>query len=215
MKNRKPDKGLIRWERTLVARCIKSDKRAWDEFVDKYKGIVYDAIIKTFHFVGYKNTEDAAGDLFQEVFSLLLKNDCAKLRSFRWKNSCSLASWLHIVTKNVTFDYLRKCFARGKITESLTTGDIDAPADYHIEVSEDTDILQKLEDEEKLGIFEKALKTLPKEDFLVINLIYLRGISHEKTAKMLGKSVDALYMQKKRVIDKIKKTIESYLKPID
>jgi len=213
MEKRKPDKGLIRLERALVARCVKSDKKAWDEFVDKYKGIVYDAIIKTFHFVGYKNTEDAAGDLFQEVFLLLLKNGCAKLRSFKWKNGCSLASWLHIVTKNVTFDYLRKYFARGKIMESLTTGDEDAPEDYRVEASEEADILQKLEDEEKTGLFEKALKTLPKEDFLVINLIYLRGISHENAAKILGKSVDALYMQKKRVIDKIKKTIESYLKP--
>ena len=203
----------MRWERTLVIRCVKSDKRAWDEFVDKYKGIIYDAIIKTFHFVGYENTEDAASDLFQEVFSSLLKNDCEKLRSFKWKNDCSLASWLHVVSKNVTFDYLRKSFARGKITESLTAVDEDVPEDYQIETSIDADILQKLEDEEKLGIFEKALKTLPKEDFLVINLIYLRGISHENAAKVLGKSVDALYMQKKRIIDKIKKTIESYLKP--
>ena len=117
------------------------------------------------------------------------------------------------MSKNVTFDYLRKSFARGKITESLTAVDEDVPEDYQIETSIDADILQKLEDEEKLGIFEKALKTLPKEDFLVINLIYLRGISHENAAKVLGKSVDALYMQKKRIIDKIKKTIESYLKP--
>ncbi|MFH0839554.1 MAG: sigma-70 family RNA polymerase sigma factor [Candidatus Omnitrophota bacterium] len=212
MNRKKPDKGLMRRERALVSRCVKNDKKAWGEFVDKYKGIVYDAIIKTFHFVAYKNTEDMADDLFQEVFSLLLKNDCAKLRSFRWKNGCSLASWLHIVAKNVTFDYLRKYFSRGKIMELLTVEDGDAPADYHIEASVEADILQKLEDEERAGFFEKALKTLPKEDFLVINLIYLRGISHENTAKMLGKSIDALYMQKKRVIEKIKKTVESYLK---
>ena len=203
----------MRWERTLVGRCVKNDKRAWDDFVEKYKGIIYDAIIKTFHFVGYKNTEEAASDLFQEVFSLLLKNDCAKLKSFKWKNGCSLASWLHVVSKNVTFDYLRRHFARGKIMESLITEEIDASADYHIEASEDSDILQKMADEEKVGLFEKALNTLPKEEILVVNLIYLRGISHEKAAKILGKSVDALYMQKKRIIDKIKTTVKSYLKP--
>src|SRR3989338_538845 len=147
MKKRKPDKGLMRWERTLVGRCVKNDKRALDDFVDKYKGIIYDAIIKTFHFVGYKNTEEAASDLFQEVFSLLLKNDCAKLKSFKWKNGCSLASWLHVVSKNVTFDYLRRHFARGKIMESLITEEDEAPADYHIEASEETDILQKLDEE--------------------------------------------------------------------
>ena len=42
----------------------------------------------------------------------------------------------------------------------------------------------------------------------MIDLIYFRGLSHSRAASILGKSVDAVYMQKKRVIGKLKDIIE-------
>ncbi|MBU4377411.1 MAG: sigma-70 family RNA polymerase sigma factor [Candidatus Omnitrophica bacterium] len=205
---KKADKSTIEREKVLVSRCVVGEKRAWDEFVDAYKALIYHAIIKAFQLVGYSNTEEVAGDIFQDVFASLLNGDYAKLRGFKWKNDCSLASWLHIVTKNATFDFLRKHFRRGDIMESLSADDENEPADYRIEGSEEILVLQNLENEERNEIFDKALKELPKEDLLLIDLIYFRGVSHKNAAKILGKSIDALYMHKKRVIEKIKKTIE-------
>lgn len=207
---KKADKSTIEREKALVSRCIDGEKRAWDEFVDMYKALIYHAIISSFQFAGYRNVEEAAGDIFQDVFASLLKDDYAKLRSFGWKNGCSLASWIHIVAKNVTFDYLRRYFRRGEIMEPLAEGDEEEPADYRIEDSQEILALEKLENEERNNLLEKALKALPKEDFFVIELIYFRGIPHQKVARILGKSVEAIYMQKKRAIGKIKETIEVY-----
>ena len=204
--SKKPDKEIIRREKQLIARCVKGDKEAWDEFVDTYKALIYDAILRTFHFVGYKNIEEAAGDIFQDVFASLLRDNCRKLRSFKWKNGCSLASWLHIIAKNITFDYIRKHFSREKIIVSLTKGSEDKEDTFEDKESS----LENLEHKEKVNIFEGALKELPKEDIYLIELLYFREYSSKRVAKILGKSVDALYMQKKRMIDKLKKIIEKH-----
>ncbi len=207
---KKPDRKSIRKERALAARCVKNDKDAWDEFVEEYKGLIYNAILRTFHFAGYEN-EDEAEEVFQEVFSALLKNNCAKFKSFRWKNGCKLGSWLHVVAKNTAFDYLRKTFRRGRIIQFLGENTEDAPAGCRFEDSGEIGAAAKLEEGEKIGLFERAIKALPREDFFLLNLIYFRGIPHKNAAEILGKTVEAVYMHKKRVIGKIKKMIEGYM----
>ncbi len=209
---KKEDKEKIRREQQLVARCVRGDKKAWDEFVDTYKSLIYSAIIRTFHFVGHKNTEEAAGDIFQDVFASLLRDNCAKLRSFKWKYGCSLASWMHIIAKNLAFDYIRKFFSQEKIIASLTKGSEDEKSIFDGKKSLDETFLKKLEHEEKVNLFEKALKELPKEDIYLIELLYFREYSHKRIAKILNKTVDALYMQKKRVTEKLKKIVEEYIK---
>lgn len=208
---RKPDGKSMRRERALVAHCIKSDTVAWDEFVEEYKGLIYNAVLRTFHFAGYGYNEDEVKEVFQEVFSALLKDNCAKLKSFKWKNGCKLASWLHIVAKNTAFDYLRKTFRRGRMIQFLGENPEDVPAGCQFENSEEISAVEKLEEEEKICFFERAIEALPREDFFLLNLIYFRGVSHKNAAEILGKTVEAVYMHKKRIIGKIKKTIEGYM----
>lgn len=205
---KKVDKELMRRERRLVARCIKRDEKAWSEFVDTYKRLIYSAIIRTFNLVGYKNAEEAAGDIFQDIFASLLKDNCAKLRSFKWKNGCSLASWLVVVAKNRTFDYIRNVLSRKEITTSFREDPAheEGLSEYDEFLCES--FLKDLEDKEKISIFEKALKELPKEDIYLVDLIYFRELSYKRIAAILGKSIDAVYMQKKRVIDKLKNIIK-------
>ena len=207
----KTNKEVIRREQQLVTRCIKGDKGAWDEFVDRYKNLIYSAIIRTFHFVGYKNVEEAADDLFQSVFASLLKSNCAKLCSFKWKNGCSLASWLHIIAKNITFDYIRKFLSREKVMAFLTKGSKNEKDIFGGKKSADQSFLENLEHEEMVNLLERALKELPKEDVYLVELIYLRELPHKRAAKILGKSVDALYMQKKRAVEKLKKIVGKYI----
>lgn len=200
----------VRQEQKLAARCIKGDKSAWDEFVDAYKNLIYSSIIRTFHLVGYKNAEEIAGDIFQEVFASLLKNNYAKLRSFKWKRSCTLASWLSIIARNLTFDYIRKIFSRQEIISSLKSNASDEEISKW-QQSSDSAPLENLEEAEAVGLFEKALQKLTKHELEFIELIYFRGLPAGRVAGILGKSVDAVYMYKKRLIDKLKKTVEDML----
>jgi len=206
----KAKKEAIRREKRLVARCVKGDKKAWDEFVDTYKNLVYSVIIRTFQFVGHDNPEEATDDIFQDIFALILKDKCAKLRRFKWKNGCSLASWLLIISKSRTFDYLRKVFSRKKIMTPLSEKSGDEGSAAQDIARSDQSFLEGLEREERTALFKKALKKLPKNDLLLVDLIYFRAFSAERAAAILGKATSAVYMQKKRIIEKLTNIIKKY-----
>lgn len=191
----------------MVARCISGDRKAWDEFVGTYKGLVYSAIIRTFRLVGYRDSGQIMDDLFQDVFALLLRDDCAKLRSFRWENNCSVASWINIITKNLTFDYIRKFFTRKQIMDVLLVDPSAKEGIFKDKDISDVDFLKDLENKDKAELFKCAVKELLNEELNLLNLVYVREIPLNKIAKLLGKSADAVFAQKKRLIKRLQKII--------
>ncbi|MGH7855371.1 MAG: RNA polymerase sigma factor, partial [Candidatus Binatia bacterium] len=95
-------------EKTLIAGCVKTDKPAWDEFVQQYSKLVYHTIRKTLALHHAEVFPDLVEDLFQEVFLALVKDNFSQLRRFRGDNGCTLASWLRMITARRTIDHLRK-----------------------------------------------------------------------------------------------------------
>ena len=92
----------------FVQRCVSSDKPAWDEFVERYSRLIYNYIHSVFRIKGINlSHQDNINDIFQSILLSLVKDNFKKLKSFRGKNGCTLASWLRQVTINFTLDYLR------------------------------------------------------------------------------------------------------------
>ncbi len=199
----------IEGEKRLVASCLSGSKRAWDGFVKKYAKLIYNSIYRTLELKGYELEPDLAEDLWQEVFLSLLKNDYAKLKSFKWKNNCSIATWIGVITRNLVLDYIRKESKQRGITESL---------DKTVEFEEEITILDTKGDEkyssyevlnkkEILEMLAKSMNELPASDKILLELLYYDGLPYEEIAKKLGKSVNAIYMQKKRVTNKLQEII--------
>lgn len=206
------DREAIGREKLLVARCLSGKKEAWGEFVDAYKGLIYNTIFRTFQCVGYRNTEEVAEDLFQDVFTLLLKDRCAKLRSFKWKGGCSLVYWLGVVTKNLTFDHLEKRFSREKILASLARDPSEEGAVVKSCEPLDTGMLRRIEHKERSDLFEGALVKLSEKEFQLVELVYFRELPFERVAFLTGKSIDAVYSLNARVVRKLKRVIERRLR---
>jgi len=96
-------------DREFVRRCVKGDKQAWDEFVNRYSRLIYNYIHRILGLYGRDQAlQSEIPDIFQEIFVLLSRDRCAKLASFRGRNGATLASWLRQVTLNHTISYLRK-----------------------------------------------------------------------------------------------------------
>ncbi len=88
--------------------CTKGDRKSWEAFVKRYSRLIYNYIYavlraKGIDFLTVENTND----LFQEIFLQLVQDDFRKLKSFKGKNGCSLATWLRQVVINYTIDYVR------------------------------------------------------------------------------------------------------------
>jgi DNA-directed RNA polymerase specialized sigma24 family protein len=62
-------------EKALITACVNGDKAAWDEFVRQYSGLIYHTIRSTIGLHRGEAPADFAGDLFQEIFLSLIKDD--------------------------------------------------------------------------------------------------------------------------------------------
>lgn len=198
-------------EKGLIQQCLQGEKAAWDEFVEKYSKLVYNAIYRTLELKGYKIESDLVEDLYQEFFISILKDDYQKLRKFTWKNDCSIATWLCVIARNMIFDFTRKDIkAKAKI-ESIDKeieGESTKISLKEILVSGGKIAHEKLSDEEEIVILQKAIEKLSNEDRLLLEMLFYQELSFEEIAKTMNKSIDALYMQKKRLVEKLKEIVE-------
>jgi RNA polymerase sigma-70 factor (ECF subfamily) len=189
----------------FVQRCVKGDKRAWDEFVEKYSRLIYNYIHSILKIKGSLLIQENIHDLFQEIFLSLVKDNYKKLKSFKGKNGCSLASWLRQVTINQTIDYLRK------IRPAIS---IDAESDDELSLrdvlaDESPKVTDKLSEEERLKHLQDCIEGLDKEDKYFLELHINNGLPLEELKDHLKISRPAVDMRKSRIIERLRQCFKS------
>jgi RNA polymerase sigma-70 factor, ECF subfamily len=181
-------------EETLIAGCLRSEKAAWDSFVLQYSNLVYHTIKKTLNLHQVEPRADLVEDLYQEFFISLLRNDYNKLRQFRGAHGCSLASWLRLLTVRLTIDFLRK--------QAPTSGEVAGA------MSRDSpDPAEPLINEEQERLLIQAIQSLSARDRILLDLCYRQALASEEVAQLLKTSVNAIYTQKSRVLEKIREVL--------
>ena len=91
----------------LLAKCLEGQKRAWDAFVERYAPVIFAAVRGTLRGRGAAGEEQTAEDIAQDVFLRLIKNDLRLLRTYD-PGRASLTTWLTIVARSTTIDFLRR-----------------------------------------------------------------------------------------------------------
>jgi len=181
-------------EKTLIAGCLRSDKAAWDSFVLQYSNLVYHTIKKTLNVHHAEPRADLVEDLYQEFFVSLLRNGHKKLRQFRGAHDCSLASWLRLLTARLTIDFLRK--------RASTSHEIAGSMSL-----ESSDPAEPLINEQQQSLLNQAIQTLSPRDRILLDLCYRQALASEQIAALLKTSVNAVYTQKSRVLEKIREVL--------
>lgn len=184
----------------FAQRCIKADKRAWDEFIEKYSRLIYNYIHSVSRTKGSPLSQENIEDLFQGIFLLLIKDNFRKLRSFRGKNGCSLASWLRQVAINATIDYIRKVRPLVSIDEEIDD-DFSLKEILADESSEASDVLIR---EEKFAQLKECIERLSTQDKFFLELHINRGLTLEKIRRFLRVPRGTVDMRKSRIIGRLK-----------
>ena len=102
----------------LVRHCAndKRNKKAWLEFLSRYKNLVYNTIIQECKNSDlHKNCfqfDETVKDLVQEVYLKLLQNDCKALKVFKGESENSIYSYLRIIARNVVKNHIIKIQAK-------------------------------------------------------------------------------------------------------
>lgn len=189
----------------FVRKCVKADRCAWDEFVERYSRLIYNYIHRVIEVKGFETSRrDHIRDIFQDIFLSLVKDDFRKLKTFQGKNGCSLASWLRQVTINATLDYLRRhrgLFSLDADTEegfafkdTLEVGGLSADA--------------VVESEERFAGLRECINALDTEDRYFIELHIYRGLELDELKAYFKVSRGAIDMRKTRIIAKLRRCFQ-------
>jgi RNA polymerase sigma-70 factor (ECF subfamily) len=157
-------------DRNLLDRCLHRKPRGWEDFVDRFMGLVVHVINHTAQCRSTNLSAADREDLAAEVFLAIIDNDMAVLRHFRGKSS--LATYLTVVARRVV---VRK-LVEGK--SAVPLGDMVARAE-----AEDHDTEQRISDQEEVG---RLLDGLQGSEAAVVRMYHLEGKSYQEISSSVG-----------------------------
>jgi len=184
----------------FAQKCAKGDNNSWDEFLKKYSRLIYNYIYQVLNNKGY-NSNQYLHDIFQEFFYFLIKDDYKKLKTFKAKNGCSLASWLRQVTINFTLNYIRRIKPEVSLDEQKDEDGLSLKGIIADENASRDDYLAK---EEKLDDLKDCIQALNSDEKMFIDLNIFRGIPMENMKDYFQVGRPALDMRKSRIIEKLR-----------
>ena len=192
-------------ELNFVRQCASGDKQSWERFVERYSRLIYSYIHSVFQIKGSFATEDIRNELFHEIFLLLAKDNFKKLKSFKAKNRCSLASWLRQVTVNFTIDYIRKL----RPTVSIDEENAQDLSLKDILVDESPAVTDTIAKEEKFEHLKDCIEKLNSDDKYFLELYINRGLGLDKLRAILRASRPAIDMRKARLIERLRECFKN------
>ena len=166
--------GLSEIDRNLLERCLQKKPRAWEDFVDRFMGLVLHVIRHTAQCRSIRLSPEDRDDLCAEVFLGVIRNDLAVLRNFRGQSS--LATYLTVVARRIV---VRDLMARGP-SARLAVGPQHAPQmipDPHVGAEKpaiDRDEVRQL------------LGSLQGTEALVVRMYYLEEKSYQEIGAVIG-----------------------------
>jgi len=193
----------LRNDHKLLTQCFSGHKKAQERFVRNFSNLVYRTIQHTFILKHLPFTYADLEDLHNTVFLMLFENQCNKLRQYRGKNGCSLATWIRIVTIRIVLNQFRKKGIDSIAWQYNRIAFEDIP-----ELKEDAPgPLAKMEEAERKQLIEKGIRNLPSRDRLFLMLHFEKGFSIKEVAETMQLSIDNAYTIKHRAVQKLKSQI--------
>ena len=189
-------------DRQLLAGCLDGNARAYEQLVRQFSNLIYSTLYGTARSKNAHLSRQDMEDLHSTVFVQLFDNGCRRLRQYKGKNGCSLASWIRMITVRAMLDHLRKT------RDALARPERMLPLDLLPEMEVASPSAQaELERNEQQRILEAAIERLTERDQLMIRMHCIEGCSLKSMAALLKVSENNVHSIKHRAVERIKKEI--------
>lgn len=169
-------------DRTLLQRCLSHEPGAWNDFVDRFLGLIYHVVHHTAHLRSTPIRPEDTEDLAAEILMQIITNDYAVLRQFRGQSS--LATYLTVIARRICVHELAQRSAAREVLSHGNARTIAAP-----EPEEPPKAQLGLESLEEV---QKLLSKLPSRERKVVRLYYLEGRSYEEISTELNIPVNSI-----------------------
>ncbi|MCA9238161.1 MAG: sigma-70 family RNA polymerase sigma factor, partial [Planctomycetales bacterium] len=103
----------------MLERCLARKDRAWEDFVDRFSGLVVHVVNHTARSRSVVLTAADREDLVSEVFLAIIQDNLAILRRFRGQSS--LATYLTVISRRVV---VRKFLAGRSVPATTATKEV-------------------------------------------------------------------------------------------
>lgn len=159
-------------DRQILQRCLARQPHAWEDFVDRFLGLVVHVIHHTAQTRSIAITQHDLEDLASEVFMAILADDFAVLRRFRGQSS--LATYLTVVARRVV---VKEILKRRIVPAPAAGSDMAQLEDRSSSVEE------RLQNREEI---ERLLGELSQDEAQVVRLFHLEGKSYQEISDQTG-----------------------------
>jgi RNA polymerase sigma-70 factor (ECF subfamily) len=161
-------------DRSLLDRCLARAPRAWEDFVDRFMGLVVHVINHSAQCRSIRLSSQDREDLCAEVFLAIVRDDFAILRHFRGQSS--LATYLTVVARRVVVrELLRRAAANGSGKGVVSSAGIIGGDGAKTE--------QRVSDREEV---ERLLRKLDGQEATIVRMYHLEGKSYHEISTATG-----------------------------
>ena len=162
-------------DRNLLKRCLHQKPRAWEDFVDRFMGLIVHVVDHTARARSMRLTSEDRDDLCAEVFLNIIKDDFGILRRFRGQSS--LATYLTVIARRIVV----KQILQRKTASSL--------GDAALESATGNTQEERIEDQEEV---ERLLNVLPATEAQVVRMYHIEGKSYFEISVAVGMSENSI-----------------------
>jgi RNA polymerase sigma-70 factor (ECF subfamily) len=173
--------GLAEIDRNLLQRCLQKKPRAWEDFVDRFMGLVLHVVGHTAQARSVRLSPEDRDDLSAEVFLAVIKNDLAVLRNFSARSS--LATYLTVIARRIVIRELLARRAMSRLSNGISPHAAEALADPHPGGQ------RRLDDQEEI---ERLLEGLEGPEAQVVRMYHLEGKSYQEISAVVGMSENSI-----------------------
>jgi RNA polymerase sigma-70 factor (ECF subfamily) len=161
------------FDRQLLDRCLGHQPKAWNDFVDRYMGLIYHVIHHVAHArsvpLSDADVEDVAADIFLEI----VDDDYKVLRAFQ--GNSSLPTYLTVIGRRVAIRSILQRFREAELGHSTA----------HRAIMED-ESRSEVEPIIAAEEVERMLAHLGEREAEVVRLYHLKYLNYRQIGKQLG-----------------------------
>ena len=161
-------------DRQLIDRCLRHEPGAWNDFVDRYMGLIYHVIHHVAHARTLVLSPADIEDVAAEIFLGIVDDDYGVLRKF--KGNSSLPTYLTVVARRICVREVVKRHREAELGHATAhrgehRGQLGRERSEPIAAAEEV---------------ERMLEDLPEREAEVVRLYHLKYLNYRQIGKQLG-----------------------------
>lgn len=189
-------------DRKLLERCFANESQAWEDFADRFLGLVVHVVTHTAETRSLKLTLPDREDLVSEVFLQILDNDYAVLRRFEGRSS--LATYLAVIARRVVVRKLLSSMSGLSSGTHAAYSNSSAQPAGDVLVDSAPPMEQRIEDADYV---HQLIRLLDDHESQVVQMYHLEGKTYHEISRITGLSENSIGPALSRAREKMRRSV--------